>query len=69
MPMGYVEVCAPRAGFVHPRDRLILWAHSVTVASTKLASVRLGHERCNVMRMSKRLVGNKGEQDIEISVI
>jgi hypothetical protein len=41
MTMGYVDVCAPRAGFVHPPDGLIyiLWAHSVTVASTKLASV------------------------------
>jgi hypothetical protein len=48
---------------------LILCAHSVTVASTKLASMLLGHEICNVMRMSKRLVGNEGEHDIEISVI
>jgi hypothetical protein len=39
MPMGYAEACAPRAGFVHPRDGLILWDHSVTVASMKLASV------------------------------
>jgi hypothetical protein len=31
--MGYVEACASRAGFVHPCDGLILWAHSVTVAS------------------------------------
>jgi hypothetical protein len=39
MPIEYVEAYAPRAGFVHPRDELILWAHSVTIASTKLASV------------------------------
>jgi hypothetical protein len=39
MPMEYVEACAPRAGFVHPRDEFILWAHSVTVASTKLVSM------------------------------
>jgi hypothetical protein len=37
--MGYVDVCAPRAGFVHPHDELILWSHSVTVASMKLASM------------------------------
>jgi hypothetical protein len=39
MLMGYVEKCASRSGFVHPRDGLIFWAHSVTVVSTKLASV------------------------------
>jgi hypothetical protein len=39
MPMGYVEACAPRAEFIHLHDGEILWAHSVTVASTKLASV------------------------------
>jgi hypothetical protein len=37
--MGYVEAFAPRAGFDHPHDGLIFWAHSMTVASTKLASV------------------------------
>jgi hypothetical protein len=39
IPMEYVEACASRVGFVHPRDRLIFWVHSVTVTSTKLASV------------------------------
>jgi hypothetical protein len=39
IPMVWVKVCAPRAGFFHPRDRLILMAHSVIVASMKLASV------------------------------
>jgi hypothetical protein len=39
MLMGYDEAFVPRARFVHPRDGLILWAYSVIVASTKLASV------------------------------
>jgi hypothetical protein len=39
MLMGYVEASTPRAGFIHPREGLILWAHSMTVASMKLASV------------------------------
>jgi hypothetical protein len=37
--MEYVEANASRAGFVHPRVGLILWAHSVTIAYMKLASV------------------------------
>jgi hypothetical protein len=37
--MEYVEVCASRAGFVHPHDGLILWAHTVKIVSMKLASV------------------------------
>jgi hypothetical protein len=39
IPMVWVEACAPRAEFVHPRDGLILWAHLVTVAYMKLASM------------------------------
>jgi hypothetical protein len=39
IPMEYVEACASRAGFVHPHDGLILRAHSMTIASMKLASI------------------------------
>jgi hypothetical protein len=31
--MEYVEAYASRAGFVLPRDRKILWAHSVIFSS------------------------------------
>jgi hypothetical protein len=69
IPMVWVEACAPRAGFVHPRDGLILWTHSVTVASTKLESVWLGHEDAMSWEGVNRFVGNEIEQNIEISLI
>jgi hypothetical protein len=39
IPMVWVEAYAPRAGFVHPHDGLILWAHSMIVASMKLPNM------------------------------
>jgi hypothetical protein len=69
IPMVWVEVYAPRAGFVHPHDGLILWAYSVTVASMKLASMRLGHGDVMSWERVNRFVGNEIEHDMEISLI
>jgi hypothetical protein len=69
IPMEYVEAYGSRAGFVHPCDGLILWVLSVTVASTKLTSMWLGHMNALSWERVKKFVGNNTEHDIEISKI
>jgi hypothetical protein len=66
-PMEYVEAYASRAGFVLPRDRKILWAHSVRFHPMLQHVTR--SRGWNITERVNGNVGNKIELGMEIPTI
>jgi hypothetical protein len=62
-PMEYVEAYASRAGFVLPRDRNILWAHSV-----RFHPILQHVTRSRGWNSTERVNGNLGN-DIELGMV
>jgi hypothetical protein len=61
--MEYVEVYASRAGFVLPRDRKILWAHSV-----RFHPILQHVTRSRGWNITKQVNGNIGNE-IELGMV
>jgi hypothetical protein len=57
MPMVYVEACAPRAEFVHPRDGLILWALGDSCI----------YEACKSVTRSRRMQCHEQVKDFSVT--
>jgi hypothetical protein len=66
-PMEYVEACASRAGFVLPRDGMILWAHSVRFHPMLRHVTR--SQGWNITERVNDNVGNEIELGVEIPTI
>jgi hypothetical protein len=66
-PMEYVEAYASRAGFVHPRDGKMLWAHSVRFHPMLQHVTR--SRGWNITEWVNGNIGNKIELGMEIPTI
>jgi hypothetical protein len=67
MVMGYVEACAPGAGFVLSHDEKILWSHSVKL-HPMLQHVNMSRG-WNIMERVNGNVGNEIELGMVIVTI
>jgi hypothetical protein len=63
-PLEYVEAYASRAGFVHPRDGMIRWAHSVRFHPMLQYVTR--SRGWNIIERVNSNIGNKIELGMEI---